>query len=268
MAELPGYDYLIQAQGGLMSITGVADGDPGAGPQRVGMAVSDLTTGMNAVIAILGAVLHRNQTGEGQYIDMALLDVQVSWLANQAHSYFCGGEVPRRTGSYQPNLAPYEPFQTKDGSLIIAVGNDLQFQRLCDALALRNLSSDPRFKSNPARVENRKALVEKICEVTRTRSSQEWTAVLREAQVPCGPVQSIDEVFEDPQIKARDMVVNVDHPLLGAVPTIANPIKYSSTPLEYKKAPPMLGQHTKSVLAEYLGISEAQVTGLRSRGAI
>jgi crotonobetainyl-CoA:carnitine CoA-transferase CaiB-like acyl-CoA transferase len=268
MAKLPGYDYLIQAQGGLMSITGAADGAPGAGPQRVGMAVSDLTTGMNAVIAMLGALLHRNLTGQGQYIDMALLDVQVSWLANQAQSFLCSGEVPRRTGSYHPNLAPYQPFLTSDGSLIIAVGNDLQFQRLCKALGLEPLLTDARFASNPARVQNREALIEKLQVVIRTRSSSEWMAVLREAQVPCGPVQSIDEVFNDPQIKARDMIVNVEHPVLGEVPTIANPIKYSLTPLEYKAAPPMLGEHTESVLAEYLGIDAAQMTGLKSRGAI
>jgi len=268
MAELPGYDYLIQAQGGLMSITGVPDGEPGAGPQRVGVAVSDLTTGMNAAIAMLGAVLHRNQTGEGQYIDMALLDVQVSWLANQAQSYFCSGEAPGRTGSYHPNLAPYQPFLTKDGSLIIAVGNDLQFQRLCKAMSLDQLMTDARFALNPARVQNREVLVEKLQAVTRTRSSSDWITILRQAQVPCGPVESIDEVFSNPQIQARDMVVSVEHPVLGAVPMIANPIKYSSTPLEYKMAPPMLGEHTESVLAEYLGIDAAELTELKSRGAI
>jgi crotonobetainyl-CoA:carnitine CoA-transferase CaiB-like acyl-CoA transferase len=268
MADLPGYDYLIQAQGGLMSITGVPDGKPGASPQRVGMAVSDLTTGMSAVIALLGALRHRDRTGKGQHIDLALLDVQVSWLANQAQSYFCSGEVPRRTGTYHPNLAPYQPFQTKDGNLIIAVGNDIQFQRLCTALGTKELIADSRFASNPARCENREALIAKLERVTLTKSSHEWTRILQEAQVPCGPIQTIDQVFEDPQVQARDMIVNLEHPVAGAIPTVANPIKYSLTPLEYQQPPPLLGEHTKCVLGDYLGMDETELAKLEKSGVI
>jgi crotonobetainyl-CoA:carnitine CoA-transferase CaiB-like acyl-CoA transferase len=268
MAELPGYDYLIQAQSGLMSITGVPDGEPGGGPQRVGMAVSDLTTGMTAVIALLGALRHRDRTGEGQYIDMALLDVQVSWLANQAQNLFCGGTAPRRTGHYHPNLAPYQPFPTKDGNLIIAVGNDAQFQRLCGALHVDELREDPRFTSNPLRVKHREALVQRLEIATLKKTNREWTHILQQAKVPCGPIQSIDDVFDDPQVKARDMVVPVYHPVAGEIPTVANPIRYSSTTLEYHAAPPLLGEHTEAVLAEYLGVGAERLAELRSHGVV
>jgi crotonobetainyl-CoA:carnitine CoA-transferase CaiB-like acyl-CoA transferase len=264
MSKIPGYDYLVQAQGGLMSITGVPDGQPGAGPQRVGVAVSDLTTGMNAAIAILAALHHRRETGEGQFIDMALLDVQVSWLANQAQNYFCEGKTPERTGEYHPNLAPYQPFPTRDAQLIIAVGNDGQFQRLCEALGLVQLADDPRFATNPARVENRTQLDELLTSATRDKSSKELSELLRTVNVPCGPIQRIDEVFNDPQVLSREMVVNVEHPDMGPVPTVANPIKYSATPLEYRKAPPRLGEDTETVLSELLELSDNQISELRA----
>ncbi|MCZ6830689.1 MAG: CaiB/BaiF CoA-transferase family protein [Gammaproteobacteria bacterium] len=268
MSQDPGYDYLIQAQGGLMSITGVADGQPGAGPQRVGLATADLTTGMNAAIAILAALHYRHQTGEGQFIDMALLDVQVSWLANQAQNYFCSGQTPVRTGEYHPNLAPYQPFPTQDGELVIAVGNDVQFQRLCDALGVSDLAADPLYATNPARVKNRTALVEALKVVTGNSSSRELMALLRKIKVPCGPIQTIEEVFSDPQVLARNMVVEVQHPEMGAVPTVANPIKFSSTALEYLKAPPRLGEDTETVLADLLGLSAAAINGLKERGVV
>ena len=268
MSQDPGYDYLIQAQGGLMSITGVPDGLPGAGPQRVGLATADLTTGMNAAVAILAALHYRHQTGEGQFIDMALLDVQVSWLANQAQNYFCSGQAPGRTGEYHPNLAPYQPFPTSDGELIIAVGNDTQFQRLCDALGLPELATDLRYATNPARVKHRAPLVEQLKTATRNKTSREWMALLRDIKVPCGPIQTIDEVFSDPQVLARDMVVEVEHPELGAVPTVANPIKFSSTPATYQKAPPLLGEDTDGVLLGILGIDESGIADLKSRGVV
>jgi crotonobetainyl-CoA:carnitine CoA-transferase CaiB-like acyl-CoA transferase len=264
MSKIPGYDYLVQAQGGLMSITGVPDGQPGAGPQRVGVAVSDLTTGMNAAIAILAALHHRRETGEGQFIDMALLDVQVSWLANQAQNYFCEGKTPERKSEYHPNLAPYQPFPTRDAQLIIAVGNDGQFQRLCEALGLVQLADDPRFATNPARVENRTQLDELLTSATRDKSSKELSELLRTVNVPCGPIQRIDEVFNDPQVLSREMVVNVEHPDMGPVPTVANPIKYSATPLEYRKAPPRLGEDTETVLSELLELSDNQISELRA----
>lgn len=268
MSEVPGYDYLIQAQGGLMSITGVPDGEPGAGPQRVGVATADLTTGMNAAIAILAALHHRNQTGEGQFIDMALLDVQVSWLANQAQNYFCSGVTPGRTGEYHPNLAPYQPFPTRDGDLIIAVGNDSQFQRLCNVMGTPELAEDDRFATNPARVEHRAALIDILKAVTRHKTSREWTELLEDAKVPNGPIQTIDQVFADPQVMAREMIVDIEHPETGVVRTVANPIRFSSTAVEYRKAPPLLGEDTDKVLSDILGLSDGQIETMRTAGII
>ncbi|MGY6566046.1 CaiB/BaiF CoA-transferase family protein [Halomonas sp. KM-1] len=268
MAALAGYDYLIQAQGGLMSITGAADGEPGAGPQRVGMAVADLTTGMNATIAILGALHHRHLTGEGQYIDMALLDVQVSWLANQAQNYFCSGTPPTRTGEYHPNLVPYQPFPTADGEkVIIAIGNDGQFQRFCQAVGRPELAEDPRFATNPARVRHRLELVKIMVEITRSRTAAEWIALLGEIAVPCGPIQNVAQVFDDPQVKAREMQIELES-RHGPVPGVANPIKYSRTRLEYRKAPPALGEDTDAVLARLLDKAPEEVAELRQRGVI
>jgi crotonobetainyl-CoA:carnitine CoA-transferase CaiB-like acyl-CoA transferase len=264
MAHLPGYDYLIQAQGGLMSLTGIPDGEPGAGPQRVGLAVSDLTTGMNAAIAILAALRHRDHTGRGQHIDLSLLDVQVSWLANQAQNYFCSGEAPGRTGEYHSNLAPYQPFPTKDGSLIIAVGNDDQFRRLCIVLGMPDLADDPRFATNPARVTNREAMAAQLVTVTVRRSSSEWTELLQAEKVPCGPILSVDQVFDDPQVQSRNMLATLEHPSLGPVQTVANPIKYSETPIEYAKAPPCLGEDTDTVLQQVLGISPDEIIRMRN----
>lgn len=263
MAEMPGYDYLVQGQGGLMSITGIPDGDPGAGPQRVGVAVSDLTTGMNAAIGILGALHHRNKTGEGQYIDLALLDVQVSWLANQAQNYLCSGEVPSRTGISHPNLAPYQPFATSDGSIIIAIGNDAQFRRLCDALNLAALATDPCYSTNPRRVTNRETLAKALQSVIEQKTSDQWLHLLRKHRLPCGPVQTIADAFSDPQVLARDMLVDIEHPEFGPVKTVASPIKYSLTKLEYDKAPPTLGQDTVDVLSRLVEVSAEEIDVLK-----
>lgn len=268
MAQDAGYDYLIQAQAGLMSITGAADGQPGAGPQRVGMAVADLTTGMNATIAILSALHHRHLTGEGQYIDMALLDVQVSWLANQAQNYFCSGTAPTRTGEYHPNLAPYQPFPTSDGQVIIAIGNDGQFQRFCEATDNPELAQDPLYRTNPDRVQNRPSLVELMSSITRTRSSREWMDLLRKLHVPCGPIQDIAQVFEDPQVLAREMIIEQEHPGIGTVTSVANPIKFSKTQQEYRKAPPTLGEDTEEVLARLLGKDPDQIASLKNQGIV
>ncbi|MGQ4878094.1 CaiB/BaiF CoA transferase family protein [Billgrantia sp. LNSP4103-1] len=268
MAAMAGYDYLIQAQGGLMSITGAADGEPGAGPQRVGMAVADLTTGMNAAIAILGALHHRHMTGEGQYIDMALLDVQVSWLANQAQNYFCSGTPPTRTGEYHPNLVPYQPFPTADGEkVIIAIGNDGQFQRFCRAVGRRDLAEDPRFATNPERVRHRLELVPLMVEITRSRTAAEWMTLLGEIAVPCGPIQNIAQVFEDPQVQAREMKIELESDY-GPIPGVANPIKYSRTRIEYRKAPPALGEDTEAVLAQLLGKTPEEIDALRQRRVV
>lgn len=268
MASMAGYDYLIQAQAGLMSITGGADGEPGAGPQRVGMAVSDLTTGMNATIAILGALHHRHSTGEGQYIDMALLDVQVSWLANQALNYFCSGTPPTRTGEYHPNLVPYQPFPTADGEkVIIAIGNDGQFKRFCAAVGHPALADDPRFSTNPERVKHRLELIPLMVEITLSRASYEWIEMLGAISVPCGPIQNIAQVFDDPQVRARGMQVELRSET-GSVPGVANPIKYSKTPLEYRKPPPRLGEDTDSVLERLLHKGAAEINALRQKGVV
>ncbi len=267
-AEDPGYDYLIQGMGGLMSITGNADGEPGAGPQRVGVAVSDLTTGMYTAIAILAALHHRTHTGAGQYIDMALLDTQVSWLANQAMNYLIGGKVPRRTGAQHPNLVPYQPFPTADGFVIIAVGNDGQFQRLCAAAGCAELAKDPRFRSNPDRIVNRKLLVDALEKITPLRSSADWMQLLNDAHVPCGPINTIAEVFDDPQLQHRRMKIELDHALGVKVPGVASPMRFSSTPVEYLKAPPMLGEDTNHVLGEILGRGSDEISMLRKKGVI
>ncbi|MDR5899595.1 CaiB/BaiF CoA-transferase family protein [Halomonas vilamensis] len=268
MAEMAGYDYLIQAQGGLMSITGAADGEPGAGPKRVGVAVADLTTGMNATIAILGALYHRTQTGEGQHIDMALLDVQVSWLANQAQNYFCSGNPPARTGDYHPNLVPYQPFPTADGEqIIIAVGNNGQFQRFCEAIGHGELAHDIRFATNAERVKHRVELIELLVSVTKTRTLKQWTELLNEIGVPCGPIQDIAQVFDDPQVQARGMEVTLDS-THGPVKGVANPIKYSKTTLEYHKAPPMLGEDTAAVLERVLKKPASEIEALKKKGVV
>ncbi|MCB8889413.1 CaiB/BaiF CoA transferase family protein [Vreelandella malpeensis] len=268
MAAMAGYDYLVQAQAGLMSITGVPDGLPGEGPQRVGMAVADLTTGMNAVVAILGALHHRHRTGEGQHIDMALLDVQVSWLANQALNYFCSGTAPTRTGEYHPNLVPYQPFVTASGEkVIIAIGNDGQFRRFCSAVGMENVASDARFVTNPQRVKHRVALVALINDVTRGYESGALMALLQSIGVPCGPIQNIAQVFEDEQVKARGMKIEMPG-ASGRVPGVANPIKYSRTAIEYAKAPPVLGEDTQDVLARLLGKDEEEIARLQAAGVV
>lgn len=264
MANDAGYDYLLQAQGGLMSITGVADGQEGAGPMRVGMAVVDLTTGMNAAVAVLAALHHRSVTGEGQHIDLALLDVQVSWLANQALSFFCSGKIPERTGEYHPNLAPYQPFPTADGQVILAIGNNKQFQQFCLVAGCLELADDSRFKTNPLRVKNREELVRLMSSIMKTQTSQHWIDALVKEHVPCGPIQNIKQVFEDPQVIARQMKIELEHPDMGIVPGIANPIKFSKTQQEYKKAPPKLGEDTGIILQRILNKTPEEVARLRT----
>lgn len=263
MANDAGYDYLVQAQGGLMSITGVTDGEEGAGPMRVGMAVVDLTTGMNATVAVLAALHHRSVTGEGQHIDLALLDVQVSWLANQALSFFCSGNVPVRTGEYHPNLSPYQPFPTADGKVILAIGNDKQFQQFCVIAGCPELAEDIQFKTNPARVENRVELVKRMLPIMKSKPSKYWIDTLVKKHVPCGPIQDIKQVFEDPQVIAREMKVELNHPEIGVVPGVANPIKFSKTKQEYKKAPPKLGEDTDAVLQRILNKNPEEINALR-----
>jgi crotonobetainyl-CoA:carnitine CoA-transferase CaiB-like acyl-CoA transferase len=267
-AQEPGYDYLAQGMGGFMSITGVADGEPGAGPQRAGLAVADLTTGMYSVIGIMAALRHRDATGRGQRLDMALLDTQVGWLANQAQNYFVGGEVPTRTGSWHPNLAPYQPFKTSDGYVILAVGNDLQFGRLCTFLGLPGLVGDERFATNPARVANRIVLAEALEVATAGKPSAHWLAELPRAGVPCGAVNTIDKVFDEPQVIHRGMKVTLDHTAAGPIPAVGLPIKFSESTVAYELPPPMLGEHNDDVLSRVLGLDAAAIAKLKDANVI
>lgn len=243
-AAQPGYDYLIQARAGLMSITGDEDGPP----MRVGVGICDLQTGLMGGIGLLAALHHRERTGEGQYIDLALLDTQVSLLVNQGFNYLVTGRAPGRTGSWHPNLAPYQPFRTADDPIIIAVGNDTQFQSMCRVIGRPELADDERFLTNPLRNRNRAALAELIEARTVERNAAHWLAELPANNVPACPINTIAQVFDDPQIVARDMRLELDHPTAGKVPGIANPLKFSKTPLEYKKGPPVLGEDNETVL--------------------
>ncbi|KAA0573642.1 CaiB/BaiF CoA-transferase family protein [Azospirillum sp. Sh1] len=263
-----GYDFMIQGMGGLMSITGLPDGEPGGGPVKVGVAVTDIFTGLYATIGIMGALAHRDRTGEGQQVDLALLDVQVAVLANQAMNCLVGGKAPQRLGNAHPNIVPYQAFATRDGYIILAVGNDGQFAKFCTVAGRPDLAKDERYATNPARVANRKELVALLEELIRTRDSHDWLSALEQVGVPCGPINDLTAVFEDPQVKARNIHQDLPHPTQGSVPTVASPIRYSGTPLVHDTAPPTLGQHTDTVLAESLGLSGADIAALRDKGVI
>jgi crotonobetainyl-CoA:carnitine CoA-transferase CaiB-like acyl-CoA transferase len=261
-AARAGYDFMIQGMSGLMSVTGEA----GAMPMKVGVAVSDLFTGMYAAVAILAALSHRERTGEGQYIDMALLDCQIAALANQTSNYHISGAAPGRMGNAHPNIVPYQAVPTADGHIILAIGNDRQYAKFCEEAGRPELIDDPRFTGNIERVANRDALMEIIFEITRTRSSGDWIAALQAVQVPCGPINGLDEVFSDAHVRHRGMRIELDHPLAGTVPLTASPIRLSGTPVEYDRAPPLLGQHTREVLCGLLGREAAAVEDLMARG--
>ncbi|MCC7079506.1 MAG: CoA transferase [Burkholderiales bacterium] len=263
-----GYDFMIQALGGLMSITGERDDLPGGGPQKAGVAVADLMTGMYSTVAILGALWERTASGEGQHIDMALLDTQVGWLANQNLNYLVSGDAPRRLGNAHPNLTPYDAFKTSDGDIILAIGNDAQYARFCEAVGRAELVTDARFKDNPSRVANRAELKALLEPVMRERTMTEWMQLLEPLGIPCGPINRLDQVFADPQVVHRGLRIELPHPVAGRVPLVANPIRYSRTPIRYEKAPPLLGEHTDEVLRDLLEKSDAELATLRSSGAI
>ncbi|WP_250460940.1 CaiB/BaiF CoA transferase family protein [Microbulbifer litoralis] len=267
-ARRAGYDAMIQGMGGLMSITGVPDGQPGAGPQKVGVAVADLMTGMYAVSAVLAAVIHRNETGAGQHIDLALLDTQVAWLANQAQNFLTSGKNPQRQGSGHPNIVPYQAVPSKDGYFMLAVGNDDQFKRFCHIAGLDELAEQPAYATNSARVLAREQLVPLIEAATRERESDWWLEKLSDAHVPCGPINTLDQVFADPQVQARGMVVEQSHPSAGSVKTVRNPVVFSESELEYTQAPPVLGEHTETVLREMLGKSDVEIRQLKESGVL
>lgn len=259
-----GYDFLLQGMGGLMSITG----EPGGSPMKVGVAIVDVLTGMYAATAALAALAHRERTGEGQQVDLALLDVQVAMLANQAQSYLTAGVAPTRLGNAHPSIVPYQAFATADGHIVVAVGNDGQFARLCEVAGRPELAADPRFAKNAGRVAHREALIPILAALFATRSSTTWIAQLEEAGVPCGPINDLAQVFDDPQVRHRGMRREVEHPLAGTTAIGASPIRLGGTPLGPPSAPPLLGQHTREVLSELLGLSDDELERLRGAGAI
>ena len=267
-ARRAGYDFLIQAMGGLMSITGRGDDEDGGGPQKVGVAVTDILTGLYSTVGILAALAHRTATGKGQHIDMALLDTQIAALANQNMNFLTTGKPPVRLGNNHPNIVPYQDFPTADGGMIVAVGNDAQFAAFCRALGQPGWAADERFTKNRARVANRVALTGLLRGETVKRTTAEWIGELEKAGVPCGPINTLQEVYADPQVVARNMRFEMPHPTAGAVPQVASPLRLSRTPVSYRAPPPTLGQHTSEVLAGVLGLSGEAIAALSVQGIV
>ena len=265
--ERAGYDYAVQGMGGLMSVTGERDDRPGGGPQKVGVAVADLFTGMYATVAILAALRHRDATGEGQVIDMALLDTQVAMLANLGANYLVTQQAPQRVGNAHQNIVPYQVFEVADGHLILAVGNDGQFLRFCEVAGCAELAADARFAVNANRVRHRETLVPLLAQRLLLRTRADWLAALEAAKVPCGPINDLVDVFADPQVQARSMTVRLEHPLTDTLELVASPMKLSATPVQVYRPPPLLGQHTDEVLAS-LGLDAAALARLRDQGII
>ncbi len=263
----PGYDALMQARGGLMSVTGHPDGEAGGGPMKAGIAVVDLMCGMYAATAILAALRHRDATGQGQQLDVPLLDTGVAWLSHLCMNHLLSGELPARHGSAHASIVPYQAFATGDGQIMLAVGNDRQFRRLAEVLGAPEWAADPRFATNAARVLARTELVPLIAARFATRSTADWLAALRAAQVPAAPVQTIAEVFADPQVVHRGLQTSMPHPLAGELPIVAHPVRLSATPASYRQSPPLLGEHTDEVLAE-LGIDALRIAELRALGVV
>ncbi len=267
-----GYDYAVQGLGGLMSVTGERDDLPGGGPQKVGVAVADLFTGLYATVGILAALRHRDaegfRRGPGQYIDMALLDVQVAMLANLGANYLVSGRAPGRAGNAHQNIVPYQVFEVADGHIILAVGNDGQFAKFCEVAGRADLAADPRFSKNADRVRHRAVLVPLLAALMRQRTREDWLAALETAKVPCGPINSLDQVFADPQVLARGMTETVPHPLTEALRLVASPLKLSATPPRTRHAPPLLGQHESEVLGDWLGWDAERIAAARTAGAL
>ena len=267
-AEEPGYDFIIQGIGGLMSITGERDDLPGGGPQKVGVAFSDLMTGLYSTVAIQAALLSRERTGVGQHIDMALLDVQVATLANQSMNYLASGKVPQRYGNAHANIVPYQVFRAADRDFIIACGNDSQFVALCHSIGLPHLPQDPRFRRNADRVAHRAEIVELLSAHFLGRTADEWVASIHASKVPVGAINNIAQSLEEPQVIARGLMVKIPHPKNPQFEMVGSPIKMSGTPVEYVRPAPMLGQHTDEVLGERLGLSAEQLGQLKAGGVI
>ena len=267
-AQRPGYDFVFQGLGGIMSITGERDDLPGGGPQKTGMALSDIMTGMYSTIAILSALAHRTVTGKGQYIDMALLDCTVAVGSNQAVSYLMTGKIPKRFGNAHAAVVPYQAFATADGHVIITAGNDAQWQRYCGVMERPDLAEDARFKRTNDRIINRDILIPEVQRTMLTRTCADWLARLEAADVPCGPINNYKQVFEDPQVIHRKMHVDIPRADGGVVPALASPLRLTETPAAYRYAPPELGEHTNDILGEFLGKTDTQIADLRQRGVI
>jgi len=261
-ASRPGYDFMIQGMGGLMSITGERDDMPGGGPQKAGVAVADLMTGMYCTVGILAALIERDKSGQGQHVDMALLDCQVAMLANQNLNYMTSGKAPGRAGNAHQNLVPYQVFAAADGHLIVAVGNDSQFRNYCRVIGMNELADDPRFATNPQRVINRETLVPILVERMKAGARDAWLAEFEAAGVPAGPINTLEQVYQDPQVQARGMRLELPHPTAGVAPIAASPLKLSGSPVRHERPAPTLGQHTRQVLSERLGLSDAEIEAL------
>ena len=266
--ERPGYDFMIQGMGGLMSITGERDDAPGGGPQKAGIPIADIMTGMYATIAVCAALAHRAQTGIGQHLDLALFDSLVAVLANQGANYLATGESPGRLGNAHPNIVPYQPFDTADGAVILACGNDNLFRKFCEVAQCEPLAQDPRFSTNGKRVENRAELTKILSEIIVRRTTRDWVESLEAAGVPNGPINSVEQVFNEPQAIARGLRFEMPHPLAGKVALVRSPMRFSATPLEYRLPPPLLGEHTQEILRGVLGKSDAEIAKLREGGVV
>jgi crotonobetainyl-CoA:carnitine CoA-transferase CaiB-like acyl-CoA transferase len=248
------YDFMIQAMGGLMSFTGERDDAPGGGPQKVGIPIVDIMTGMYSTVAVLAALARRGETGEGEHIDIAMLDVSVAMLANQAMNYLVSGKEPIRRGNKHPNIQPQDVFRVRDGHIVLAVGNDEQFRRFAEAIGHPELADDPRYATNVKRVNNLDTLHPLICKVLESRDLGHWLKILGEKAVPCGPINTVPMVFEDEQVKHRQMLRELKHPLAGKAPQVVSPMRFANAPLSFDTAPPLLGQHTQEILQE-LGLA-------------
>jgi formyl-CoA transferase len=266
--DRPGYDFMAQGMGGLMSITGERDDLPGGGPQRVGIPIIDLTAGMYATIAVCAALANRAVTGKGQWIDVALLDSCVAFLANQGMNYLATGESPGRIGNAHPNIVPYQTFRTSDGNIILACGNDNLFNKFCEAAGCAHLPTDPRFSTNAERVKNREEITRLLNEVFAKRTTRDWVKLLDGAGVANGPINTIEQVFQEPQVQARGLKIELPHASAGKVPLVASPMRFSETPIKHEVPPPTLGQHTDEILRGMLKMSDTEISGLRAGGVI
>ena len=265
--ERPGYDFMIQGMGGMMSVTGEPDDAPGGGPQRAGVPIADIITGMYASIAICAALAHRERSGKGQHLDLALLDSQIALLAYQSTNYFATGVPPKRIGNLHPNIVPYQPFRCADGDVILACGNDNLYRKFCSAAGCPELASDARFATNGKRVENRAELTRLLAAIFKKRTKREWLQVLEAAGVPNGPINDVAQVFDEPQVKARGVKIELEHGAGATLPLVASPMRFSETPIQYRQAPPLLGEHTNELLRA-LGKNEAEIARLRAEKVI